>query len=153
MAATNGGCCALTVAISNNLERIINRSRYPSNAACCLHGAHPCALIGPDAAGGCLDLDAGEDGDALADVLRADGDGAPADKVSGALGQAEGDEPAGAWVRQGSDLIAKGAHVRQRAQRQAYLLLKGCLGVGHAPAAHDAPTLRGYSCRGPVQAR
>ena len=49
-------------------------------------GLKPSLLLGPDAAGGCLDLDAGEDCQAGADHGLGDGDGAPADQVSAAPG-------------------------------------------------------------------
>jgi len=49
-------------------------------------GLEPGLLLGPDAACGCLDLDAGENGEPGADHGLGDGDRAPADQVSAAPG-------------------------------------------------------------------
>ena len=50
-------------------------------------------------------------------MLRADRDGAPADEISGATGQAEGDESACARVGEGPYLIAKNSGLGVGADR------------------------------------
>ena len=103
-----------------------------SDASCALDRLEPCLLLGSDPAGGDLDLNAGEDGQAGADHGLGDGDGAPADEISGSTGKAEGDEPTGAGIGQAADLVAKDAGIGIGADRQADLLLEGGLGVSHA---------------------
>jgi len=88
-------------------------------------------LLWADPAGGGFDFDAGEDGYALTDVLRADRDGAPADEISGTLGKTEGDQSAGAGIWQGAHLVPKQSGFGVDADRQADLLLEGGLKVGH----------------------
>jgi hypothetical protein len=46
----------------------------------------PVALKGCEAAGGGFDLEAGEHGEATADHLGGNGDGAPTDEISGTAG-------------------------------------------------------------------
>ena len=116
--------------------RIGNRAGDASDATCLGDGLEPGLLLGPDAACcGCLDLDAGEDCQACADHGLSNGDGAPADQVSAALGQAEGDEPTGAWIGQAAHLIAEDAGVGVGAKGKADLLLEDGLGISHAPRA------------------
>ena len=89
-----------------------HRPGNDGNAAGLLDGLEPCLLLGPDPSGRGLDLDAGEDGQAGADHGWGDGDGAPADQVSGSAGKAEGDEPPGAGIWQAADLVAEDAGFR-----------------------------------------
>ena len=72
-----------------------------------MDSTEPGGLRGREAACGCLDLDAGEYGNALADHLRGDGDGAPADEVSGATGKAELNGAACAGIWELADLITE----------------------------------------------
>ena len=60
---------------------------------------------------GCLDLDAGEYGQALANHVGSDGDGAPADQVSGTTGEAELNGAAGAGIWELTDLITEQAQI------------------------------------------
>ena len=131
MAATNGGCSVLAVAISNNPDRICNRSGNASDATSATDGLQPVLLGWCDAADGGLDLDAGEHGELLAHHVGGDGDGAPADQVSAAACEAEGDQPASVWVGEAADLIAEQPGIGVRAKRQPDLLLKNGFGVGH----------------------
>ena len=128
----SGAFCALTVAIVNNGNCIRNRPGNASDATGLEDGLEPCLLLGPDPSGGDLDLDAGEDGQAGADHGLGDGDGAPADQVSGSTGKAEGDEPTGAGIWEAADLVAEDASLGVGADRQADLLLEGGLGISHA---------------------
>ena len=79
-------------------------------------------------------LDGQEDGQPGADHGLCDGDGAPANQVSGSLGEAKGDEPAGAWIWQAADLVPERPHIGVGAECKADLLLEDGLGVSHAYA-------------------
>ena len=76
----------------------------------------PVALLWGEAAGWGFDLDAGENGYALTDHFGGDHHGAPADEISGALGKAEGDQPAGAGVWQRPALVPKQSGARDGAE-------------------------------------
>jgi hypothetical protein len=65
------------------------RPCYACNAACCLDRFQPCLLLGADAAGGCLDLDAGEYRHLLAHHVRGDRDSPVADQVGAAFAEAK----------------------------------------------------------------
>ena len=132
MGALSGAFCALTVAIVNNGNCILHRPGDDSNATCALDRLEPSLLLGPDPACGDLDLDAGEDGQAGADHGLGDGDGAPADQVSGSARETEGDETTGAGIGQRSALVPERPHIGVGADRQADLLLEGGLGISHA---------------------
>ena len=88
----------------------------------------------------CLDFDAGEDGETLADHLGCDCDGAPADEVSGATGKAELNGAAGAWIWELADLITEQAQIGASANCKADALLDVGLSVCHAQRRSDMPS-------------
>ena len=107
-----GGKVGRSLGISGDyLRRICDGASDACDATGLLHSVEPCVLLRADAAGGCLYLDAGEHGDLTAHHVGRDGDGAPADQISGATGEAELNRPAGAWIRQLANLIAKQANL------------------------------------------
>ena len=116
MATMNGVSSALAAAI-NQRDRVTDRPRHPSEPTSTLHGCKPVLLLRADAACGGLHLNAGEHGQALPDVLGADRDGAPANQVTGAARQAEGDEPAGARVGEAANGVAEQASIWACAER------------------------------------
>ena len=87
-----------------------------------------------------LDFNAGEDGHALANHVGCDGDGAPADQVSGATGEAKLNGPAGAWIWELADLITEKAQIGACAKCEADALLDIGLSVGHARDRSDMPS-------------
>ena len=74
----------------------------------------PVLLSGGGAALGRLDFYGGEDGHLLAHHVWRDGDGAQADEICRATGEAELHWTAGARVRQRAGVIAKESQVRAR---------------------------------------
>ena len=148
MGALSGAFCALTVAIVNNGNCIRNRPGDDSDAAGLVHGLEPGLLLGSDPSGGDLDLDAGEDGQAGADHGLGDGDGAPADQVSGSTGKAEGDEPTGAGIWEAAAVVSVEPQVWPGAHGKSDLLLKvGFTGRHSSPlgaCAQSCATRQGF---------
>jgi hypothetical protein len=76
-----------------------------------------------------FDFYRGEHSQLLADHLWSHGDGAPADEISRATGQAELHGPVGAWIWELAHLIAEEAQIGTATECEAYLLLEGGLSV------------------------
>ena len=76
-----------------------------------MDAAEPCLLLWPQAPGWRFDFYRCEHGHLTADHAWSDGDDAPADQISGTAREAELHGPAGAWIWQLADLIAKEAQI------------------------------------------